>query len=57
MVDVFLDNGLRAILADGENSTLVLHSCGGVVAHAEPLEYLKRLTGPEEKPKNATDEK
>ena len=44
VLDAFLDGGLRAILAKSEHSMLVLHSCGGVVAHAEPLNYLKRLT-------------
>jgi hypothetical protein len=49
---MFLESGLRAILANAENSTLLLHSCGGVVAHAEPLKYLKQLTGSVTKPPN-----
>ena len=44
VLDAFLDGGLRAILKNGEHSTLVLHSCGGVVAHADPLAYLATLT-------------
>jgi hypothetical protein len=44
VLDAFLDNGLRSILAKGEHSTLVLHSCGGVVAHKGPLDYLKGAT-------------
>ncbi|KIM39063.1 hypothetical protein M413DRAFT_447419, partial [Hebeloma cylindrosporum] len=46
LFDFFLDGGLRDILKNGQQNTLVLHSCGGVVAHSEPLEYLKRLTTP-----------
>ncbi|KIM49379.1 hypothetical protein M413DRAFT_407251 [Hebeloma cylindrosporum] len=42
----FLDGGLGSVLSGGRRNALVIHSCGGVVAHPEPVKYLKQLTLP-----------
>jgi hypothetical protein len=42
----FLDNGLGSLLNDGQDNAFILHCCGDVVAHPEPLAYLKKLTAP-----------